>query len=61
MSPRATDATMPPWIDSSHGCAPRSPAARATGEDFFLMFRFYGPQPALFRKARRLPDLERLD
>lgn len=32
-----------------------------TGEDFFLMFRFYGPQPALFQKAWTLPDPERLE
>ncbi len=32
-----------------------------TGEAFFLIFRFYGPEPALFDKSWRLPDVERLD
>ena len=31
-----------------------------TGENFFLMFRFYGPQPELFQKTWRMPDLKPL-
>ena len=29
-----------------------------TGEDFFLIFRLYGPEPALFNKTWRLHDVE---
>jgi len=32
-----------------------------TGEDFFLIFRLYGPDRALFEKTWTLPDVERLD
>ena len=31
-----------------------------TGEDFFLLFRFYGPEEAYFDKSFVLPDLERV-
>lgn len=31
------------------------------GEDFFLMFRFYGPQQAFFDKSFKLPDLEKIE
>jgi hypothetical protein len=31
-----------------------------TSDDFFLMVRFYGPQPALFEKTWKMPDLELL-
>ena len=31
-----------------------------TGEPFFLMFRFYGPQPALFQRTWKMPNLERM-
>ncbi len=30
------------------------------GEDFFLIFRFYGPEEPLFDKSFKLPDLERI-
>lgn len=30
------------------------------GEDFFLLFRFYGPEPAVLDKSFVLPDVERL-
>lgn len=30
------------------------------GKDFFLMFRFYGPEPAYFQKAFKLNDVEPL-
>jgi hypothetical protein len=30
------------------------------GEQFEVMFRFYGPEPAFFDKSWRLPDIERL-
>jgi hypothetical protein len=29
-----------------------------TGENFFLIFRLYGPEPALFQKTWTLPDVE---
>jgi hypothetical protein len=29
-----------------------------TGEDFFLIFRLYGPEPPLFNKTWTLPDVE---
>ena len=32
----------------------------STGVDFFLMCRFYSPQPALFQKTWSMPDLELL-
>ena len=32
----------------------------STGEDFFLMARFYGPQPELFQKTWSMSDLERM-
>ncbi len=32
-----------------------------TGEDFFLIFRFYGPQKPLFEKTWTLPDVERVN
>jgi len=31
------------------------------GEDFFLLFRFYGPEEAYFDKSFKLPDLEKVD
>jgi len=31
-----------------------------TGESFFLIFRFYGPEKPLFEKTWRLPDVERV-
>lgn len=31
-----------------------------TGEDFFLLFRFYGPQKPLFEKTWQLPDVEKV-
>jgi len=31
------------------------------GEDFFLMFRLYGPEEPFFDKGFKLPDVERLD
>jgi hypothetical protein len=30
-----------------------------TGEDFFLIFRLYGPEQALFEKTWTLPDVEK--
>jgi hypothetical protein len=30
------------------------------GEDFFLIFRFYGPEEPLFEKSFKLPDIERM-
>jgi hypothetical protein len=30
------------------------------GEDFFLLFRFYGPEEAYFDKSFLLPDVERI-
>jgi len=32
----------------------------ATGKDFFLIFRLYGPEPTLFDKTWRLPDVEKV-
>jgi len=32
-----------------------------TGEDFFLLFRLYGPDRALIEKTWTLPDVERID
>ena len=31
-----------------------------TGEDFFLLFRLYGPDKALFERSWTLPDVERI-
>ena len=31
------------------------------GEDFFLLFRFYGPEQAYFERSFKLPDLEKID
>jgi hypothetical protein len=31
-----------------------------TGEDCFLIFRLYGPEPALFKKTWTLPDVEKV-
>ena len=31
-----------------------------TGEDFFLIFRLYGPEQALFDKTWMLPDVEKV-
>lgn len=46
---------------------PRAPAGKAdnwiftkSGGRFFLLFRFYGPEPPLFDKTWQLPDLEPL-
>ena len=30
-------------------------------EDFFLLFRLYGPEPAFFDRAFKLPDLEKIE
>ena len=32
-----------------------------TGEDFFLLFRLYGPQKPLFEKTWQLPDVEKVN
>ncbi len=45
--------------------APSAPAGMAsnwipTGEDFFLIFRFYGPQEPLFEKTWLLSDVQRV-
>ena len=32
-----------------------------TGEDWFSIFRFYGPEKALFEKSFVLPDFEKLE
>ena len=31
------------------------------GEDFFLMFRFYGPEQGFFDRSFKLPDLEKIE
>jgi hypothetical protein len=31
------------------------------GEDFFLLFRFYGPEQAFFDRSFKLPDLEKIE
>ena len=31
------------------------------GEDFFLMFRFYGPEKAFFDKSFKLNDIEEIN
>ena len=31
------------------------------GEDFFLIFRFYGPEEAVFTKSFKLPDVEKIN
>jgi hypothetical protein len=31
------------------------------GEDFFLIFRFYGPKEAVFTKSFKLPDVEKIN
>jgi len=31
------------------------------GEDFFLLFRFYGPEQAYFERSFRLPDIEKIE
>lgn len=31
------------------------------GEDFFLLFRFYGPEKAYFDRSFKLPDVEKID
>lgn len=33
----------------------------SAGEDFFLIFRFYGPQKSVYERSWRLPDVERID
>ena len=45
--------------------APKVPAGLEsnwipTGEDFFLLFRLYGPDKALFEKSWTLPDVEKI-
>ena len=32
----------------------------SAGEQFEVLFRFYGPEPAFFDKSWRLPDIELL-
>jgi len=46
--------------------APKAPVAWEanwipTGEDFFLIFRLYGPEKSYFDKTWKLPDIERID
>jgi hypothetical protein len=31
-----------------------------TGQDFFLLFRLYGPEPGFFDRSFVLPDVERV-
>jgi hypothetical protein len=31
-----------------------------SGRDFFLFFRFYGPEKAVFDKSFELPDVEKI-
>lgn len=33
----------------------------SAGEDFFLLFRFYGPEQSFFGRTFRLPDLEKIE
>jgi len=30
------------------------------GEDFFVLFRFYGPEQAFFDRSFKLPDIEKM-
>lgn len=46
---------------------PKAPKGKATnwlptvpGKKFFLIFRFYGPEPSLFNKSWKLNDVEKL-
>jgi hypothetical protein len=32
----------------------------SAGEDFFLIFRFYGPAKSIYQKTWKMPDIERI-
>ena len=32
-----------------------------SGQDFFLLFRFYGPENAFFDRSFKLPDIEKIE
>ena len=45
--------------------APKAPAGMEadwipTGEDFFLLFRLYGPEKPLFEKTWKLPEMVKI-
>jgi hypothetical protein len=45
--------------------APKAPARKEanwipTGEDFFIIFRLYGPEKAYFDRTWKLPDIENI-
>ena len=45
--------------------APKAPAGFEknwvpTGKNFFLIFRLYGPEKALFDKSWKMPDVEKV-
>jgi hypothetical protein len=47
IGPKAPTGGPTNWVPTSASC------------DFEILFRFYGPQPALFEKSWTLPDIER--
>jgi hypothetical protein len=45
--------------------APKAPSSKEanwipTGEDFFVIFRLYGPEKSYFDKVWKLPDVEKV-
>jgi hypothetical protein len=56
------DGSVDLYFGPNAAAAPEGMASNwlSTGEDFFLMARFYGPQPELFQKTWSMPDLEYL-
>ena len=48
IGPKAPDGLEQNWIPT-------------VGKDFWLVFRFYGPQPALFDRTWVLNDVTRMD
>jgi hypothetical protein len=47
LAPKAPPGLEGNWIPTS-------------GRDFFLFFRFYGPQKAVFDRSYKLPDVDRM-
>lgn len=47
------------WSRNCHGKVNCMPVT--AGEDFFVLFRLYGPEQAFFDKSFVLPDIERID
>ncbi len=55
------DGSVDLYFDATAPSGKESNWIPTSGEDFFLLFRFYGPEEAYFDKSFELPDIEKLN